>query len=105
MWTYERKLQYPVNIKTTSADMALAIMSQYGGPDGELGASMRYLSQRYAMDNRKVAGLLTDIGTEELAHLEMVGTLVHQLTKNATTSEIENSPLYFLSSGQFGLSS
>ena len=69
MWSYEKKLQYPVNITKPNAKIAQIIMSQYGGPDGEMGASMRYLSQRYAMPNRKIAGILTDIGTEELAHL------------------------------------
>ena len=64
MWTYERRLQYPVNIKHTNADLALVIISQFGGPDGELAASQRYLSQRYTMPYREVAGLLTDIGTE-----------------------------------------
>lgn len=69
MWTYERRLQYPINITRQNAKIAQIIISQYGGPDGEIGASLRYLSQRYATPNRKVAGLLTDIGTEELAHL------------------------------------
>lgn len=69
MWTYERRLQYPINITRTNARIAQIIISQYGGPDGEINASLRYLSQRYATPNRKVAGLLTDIGTEEYAHL------------------------------------
>ncbi len=69
MWTYERRLQYPINITRPNAKIAQIIISQYGGPDGEINASLRYLSQRYATPNRKVAGLLTDIGTEELAHL------------------------------------
>lgn len=72
MWNYEKRLQYPVNIKQTNPKIAQVIMSQYGGPDGELGASMRYISQRYTMPYREVAGILNDIGTEELAHLEMV---------------------------------
>ena len=93
MWNYEKRLQYPVNIKTPNGKIAQIIMSQYGGPDGEIGASMRYLSQRFSMPDDIARGTLTDIGTEELAHLEMVGTLVHQLTKNVPTSEIENSPL------------
>jgi spore coat protein JC len=93
MWEYQKKLQFPINIKKTNPKLAGFIISQYGGPDGELGASMRYLSQRFSMTDNVIKGLLTDIGTEELAHLEMVGTLVHQLTKNATTGEIENSPL------------
>ena len=86
---YERKLQYPINITRPNAKMASFIISQYGGPDGEMGASMRYLSQRYSMDNRKVAGLLTDVGTEELNHLEMVATIVRQLTKDLTAEELE----------------
>lgn len=89
MWNYERRLQFPVNIKEPNAKLAQAIMSQYGGPDGEMGASMRYLSQRYATPYREVAGLLTDIGTEELAHLEMVASIVHQLTRNLSMEEIE----------------
>ncbi|HHV09832.1 MAG TPA: manganese catalase family protein [Clostridiales bacterium] len=88
MWSYERRLQYPVNIDRCNPMLAQVIMSQFGGPDGELAASMRYLSQRYAMPNRKVAGLLTDIGTEELAHMEMVSAIVHQLTRNLTPEQI-----------------
>lgn len=91
MWTYEKRLQYPINITTPNAKLAQFIISQYGGPDGELGASMRYLSQRYTMPYREVAGLLTDIGTEELAHFEMVGTIVHQLTRDLSMEEIEKS--------------
>ncbi len=91
MWSYEKRLQFPVNIKEPNAKIAQVIMSQYGGPDGELGASMRYLSQRYSMPYREVAAILTDIGTEELAHLEMVSTIVHQLTKNLSMEEIEES--------------
>ena len=93
MWTYEKKLQYPVNIKNPNPALAKLIITQFGGPDGELGASLRYLSQRYSMPDRNVIGALTDIGTEELAHLEIVGSIVHQLTKNLTTSEIERSPM------------
>ena len=89
MWMYEKRLQYPINITRPNAKMAQYIISQYGGPDGELGASLRYLSQRYTMDNRKVAGLLTDIATEELNHFEMVATIVHQLTKGLTAEELE----------------
>jgi spore coat protein JC len=74
MWSYEKRLQYPVNIKTPNAKAAKFIITQFGGPDGELAASMRYLSQRYTMPYREVAGLLTDIGTEELAHMEIVST-------------------------------
>lgn len=91
MWTYMKMLQYPVNIKTTDAKLAMAIMSQLGGPDGEKGASTRYLSQRYAMPDNRVVGVLTDIGTEELGHEEMVSTIVTQLTKNLTMDEIEKS--------------
>ena len=89
MWIYEKRLQFPVNIKETNAQLAQAIISQYGGPDGEMGASMRYLSQRYAMPDNKVKAILTDIGTEELGHLEMVGTIVHQLTRNLTEEQIK----------------
>lgn len=91
MWNYEKRLQFPINIKEPDAKLAMSIISQYGGPDGEIGASMRYLSQRYATPYREVAGLLTDIGTEELAHMEMVATIVHQLTKNLSMEEIEKS--------------
>ena len=92
MWNYEKRLEYPINIKNCNPTLAAMIISQYGGPDGELGASMRYLSQRYAMPYREVAGLLTDIGTEELAHLEMVSTMVHQLTRNLTVDQIKGTP-------------
>ena len=88
MWSYERRLQYPVNIKQTNPKLAMVIMSQFGGPDGELAASMRYLSQRYSMPYREVAGVLTDIGTEELAHMEIVSAIIHQLTKDLTPEEI-----------------
>ena len=91
MWNYERRLEYPVNITESNAKLAQVIISQYGGPDGEMGASMRYLSQRYACPYREVSAILTDIGTEELAHLEMVATIVHQLTKDLSMDEIENS--------------
>ncbi len=91
MWKYEKRLQYPVNIKEPNAKLAQIIISQFGGPDGELAASMRYLSQRYSMPYREVAGLLTDIGTEELAHLEIVGSIVHQLTRNLSMDEIQAS--------------
>lgn len=89
MWNYEKRLQFPVNIKKPDARAAKVIISQYGGPDGELSASMRYLSQRFSMTNRIAMGTLNDIGTEELAHLEMVGTIVHQLTRNLSMEEIE----------------
>lgn len=88
MWNYEKRLQYPVNIKNPNPKLAQVIISQFGGPDGELAASMRYLSQRFAMPYREVMGTLTDIGTEELAHLEMVGTIVYQLTRNLSPEEI-----------------
>ena len=91
MWNYEKRLEYPINIKQTDPKAAMYIISQYGGPDGELSASMRYLSQRYTNPYREVAGLLTDIGTEELAHFEMIATIVHQLTRNLTPEEINNS--------------
>lgn len=91
MWNYEKRLQFPVNITSPNARLAQAIISQYGGPDGEMGASMRYLSQRYASPYREVSAILTDIGTEELAHLEMVATIVHQLTKDLSMEEIEES--------------
>ena len=89
MWNYEKRLQYPINITRPNAKIAQIVISQYGGPDGEMGASMRYLSQRYIMSNRKVAGLLTDIATEELGHLEMVATIVRQLTKGLSAEELE----------------
>ena len=91
MWNYERRLEYPVNITEPNAMLAQAIISQYGGPDGEMGASMRYLSQRYACPYREVSAVLTDIGTEELGHLEIVATIVHQLTQNLSMEEIEKS--------------
>ncbi len=91
MWSYEKRLQFPVNIKEPNAKLAQVIMSQFGGPDGELAASQRYLSQRYSTPYREVAAILTDIGTEELAHMEMVSAMVHQLTKNLSMEEIEAS--------------
>ena len=89
MWNYEKRLQYPVNISTPNAKIAKIIMSQYGGPDGEMGASMRYLSQRYVMPYKECQAVLTDIGTEELAHLEIVAAIVHQLTRNLTAEQLE----------------
>lgn len=89
MFIYQKKLQYPVRITNPSPALAKIIISQYGGPNGELGASMRYLSQRFAMPDDTVKGVLTDIGVEELGHLEMVGTLVHQLTRSMTPEEIK----------------
>lgn len=89
MWTYEKRLQYPVKIARCNPRTAQIIMSQYGGPDGEIGASLRYLSQRYTMPYGEVVGTLTDIGTEELAHMELVGAIVYQLTRNLTVEEIQ----------------
>ena len=91
MWRYEKRLQYPVKITQPNPKIAQFIMSQYGGPDGEIGASMRYLSQRYTMPYAEGKGLLTDIGTEELAHMEIVAAIVCQLTKNLTPDQIEES--------------
>ncbi|MGM9599694.1 MAG: manganese catalase family protein [Faecousia sp.] len=87
MFVYEKKLQYPVKITNTNPKLAGIVIAQYGGPDGELGASLRYLSQRYSMPYPELKGLLTDIGTEELGHLEIVGTIVHQLTRNLTPEQ------------------
>ena len=89
MWNYERRLEYPIKIKNPNPALAKFIISQYGGPHGELGASLRYLSQRCSMPYREVAGILNDVGTEELAHLEMVCTIVHQLTRNMTIEEVK----------------
>lgn len=94
MWTYNKMLEFPVKIKTTDPKLATAIMSQLGGPDGEKGASTRYLSQRYSMKDKRVVGVLTDIGTEELNHEEMVAAIITQLTKNLTIGEIEKSGFY-----------
>ena len=98
MWIYEKKLQYPVKIKNPNPKLAQIIISQLGGPDGELAASMRYLHQRYAMPYKQVVGILTDVGTEELAHLEMIAAILHQLTRNLSEEEIKNSPFatYFV---------
>lgn len=87
MWNYEKRLQYPVNIKNTCPRTASLILSQFGGPDGELSASMRYLAQRYSMPCKEVGGLLTDIGTEELGHLEIICAMVYQLTRNLTPEQ------------------
>lgn len=89
MFVYEKKLQYPVRIKNPNPALAKFIISQYGGPDGELGASMRYLSQRYSMPHPALKAVLTDIGVEELSHLEMVGTIIHQLTRNMTVDQVK----------------
>ena len=91
MWQYEKKLQYPVKIATPNPKYAQIIISQFGGPDGELAASMRYLSQRYSMPYSELKCLMTDIGTEKLAHMEMVSAMVHQLTRNLSEQEIKNS--------------
>ena len=93
MWTYNKMLQYPINIKNRNPQMAKVIISQYGGPDGELGAALRYLSQRFAMPSQIAKATLNDIGTEELAHLEMVGTLVHQLTEGVCPEELKKAGL------------
>jgi len=91
MWTYEKKLQYPVKIKNPDPSIAKVVITQVGGPDGELAASMRYLSQRYSMPYKECIGVLNDIGTEELAHLEMISAIVHQLTRNMTIEQIKES--------------
>lgn len=98
MFVYEKKLQYPVKIARPNPKLAKVIISQVGGPDGELGASMRYLNQRYSMPFDELKGLLTDIGTEELSHLEMVAAIIHQLTREMTQEEIIRSGLdtYFV---------
>ena len=93
MWIYEKQLQFPVKIKTPNPHTASLIVSQLGGPDGELAASMRYLNQRFSMPDRKIVGILTDVGTEELAHLEMIGSILYQLTRNLSAEEIEKSPM------------
>ena len=98
MWSYDKKLQYPVKIKTPNAAIAKVIISQLGGPDGELAASMRYLHQRYSMPYNEVVGILTDVGTEELAHLEMIAAILHQLTKGLSPEEIRRAGMdaYFV---------
>ena len=98
MWSYDKKLQFPVKIKTPNAGYAKIIISQLGGPDGELGAAMRYLHQRYSMPYDKVRGILTDVGTEELAHLEMIAAILYQLTRNLTPDEIKKAGMdaYFV---------
>ncbi|MEA4826975.1 manganese catalase family protein [Clostridium sp. JNZ J1-5] len=93
MWVYEKKLEYPVKIKCKDIKMAKFLMAQFGGPDGELSAAIRYLSQRYSMPTGKTKGLLTDIGTEELAHVEIISTMVYQLTKDATPDELKEAGL------------
>jgi len=93
MWIYEKKLQYPVKIVKPDPRAAKVIISQYGGPDGELGAAIRYLSQKYAMVTPQAKAILNDIGTEELAHLEMIGAMVSQLTHNASVEEMQKAGL------------
>ncbi|MBC2579750.1 manganese catalase family protein [Clostridium sp. DJ247] len=93
MWLYEKKLEFPVKIKNPDPRMAKVIITQYGGPDGELAASLRYLSQRFSMVTPQAIATLNDIGTEELAHLEIVGSIVHQLTRDASVEEIESTEL------------
>lgn len=88
MWSYQKTLQYPVNIKNPNPALAKLIITQLGGPDGELGASLRYLSQRYAMPYKECIGILTDIGTEELGHMEMISAIVYQLTRNLTPEQL-----------------
>lgn len=98
MWTYEKKLQYPVKIERPNPALAKLIISQFGGPDGELGASQRYLSQRYSTPYDEVKAVLTDIGTEELAHMEMICAIIHQLTRDLSEDQIKNSDFaaYFI---------
>lgn len=93
MWIYEKKLEYPVKIKSKDLKMAKFLVTQYGGPDGELGAAIRYLNQRYTMPTGKTKGLLTDIGTEELAHVEIICAMIYQLTKDATPDELKEAGL------------
>ena len=93
IWLYQKKLEYPIKIKNTNPRLAKFIISQYGGPDGELAASLRYLSQRFGMPEEKSKAILNDIGTEELAHLEMVGSIVHQLTDGVPAEELEKAGL------------
>ena len=101
MWIYEKKLQYPVKIANPNPKLAAAILTQLGGPDGELGAATRYLNQRYVMPSSETIGLLTDIGSEELGHAEMIGAIVHQLTRNLTADEVKASGFdqYFVDHG------
>lgn len=98
MWKYQKQLQYPVKIKTPNPAMAKIVMAQLGGPDGEMGAAARYLNQRYVMPYDEAVGILTDVGTEELAHEEMISTVVYQLTRNLTTKQIKDSgyDVYFV---------
>ena len=93
MWSYRKSLQYPINIKKKDLKMAKYIVTQYGGPNGELGAALRYLNQRYTMPDNRGKALLTDIGTEELAHVEMISTMLYQLMKDATLDELKEAGL------------
>lgn len=93
MWIYEKKLEHPVNIKNKDLKMAKFLVTQYGGPDGELSAAIRYLTQRYTMPTNKAKALLTDIGTEELAHVEMICAMIYQMTKDATPDELKDAGL------------
>lgn len=93
MWIYQKKLLYPVKVEKTNPKLAKLIITQYGGPDGELGASLRYLNQRYTMPDNYTKALLTDVGTEEMDHMEMIATMVYQLTRNATLQELEDAGL------------
>lgn len=93
MWKYEKKLEYPINIKRKNLKLAKALLAQYGGPNGEFAAAMRYLNQRYSMPDEKGYALLNDIGTEELAHVEMIATMVKQLMMGATPEELANNGL------------
>ena len=93
MWKYEKRLQYPINIRKKDLNMAKLLVTQYGGSNGELAAALRYLNQRYTMPDQKGQALLTDIGTEELAHVEMISTMVYQLLKDATLEEIKQAGL------------
>lgn len=93
MWIYEKKLEYPVRVSKPDVRMAKMLLAQYGGPDGELSAALRYLNQRYTMPTGKTKGLLTDIGTEEMAHLEIIATMVYKLLKNASLAELERAGL------------
>ena len=89
MWIYQKKLEYPVNITTPNPRMAKALMAQYGGPDSELAAGCRYLTQRFSMPDNRVKATCNDIGTEEIAHWEMIGTMIYQCLRDATLKDIE----------------
>ena len=93
MFRYSKRLQYPINIKKKDLNMAKYLVTQYGGSNGELAAALRYLNQRYTMPDNRGRALLTDIGTEELAHVEMISTMVYQLTKGATADEMKQAGL------------